>query len=105
MTSSPCTAFRAARAGFTASATQSSCVVGNAKRGGMTPTTVIDTPLTRSAWPSASARPSKRSCQTRSLTMTTGSAPVMPAASSKSRPSTGRAPSTRKVFGVIQAAR
>ena len=92
-------------AGLTTSATQSSCTMGYANLGGITPTTVMAVPLTRSGWPSTSVRPWKRSRQTRSLMITTGSAPGWPSASAKSRPSTGRVRSIRKVLAVIQAPR
>ena len=91
--------------GFTTSATHSSCTTGYAKPGGITPTTVITVPLTRSGWPSTSGRPWKRSRHSRSLMITTGSAPAWPSASVKSRPSTGRVRSIRNVFGVIHAPR
>ncbi len=71
----------------------------------MTPTTVVTVPLTRNGWPSTSARPSNRSRHRRSLMIATGAAPGAPSASAKSRPSTGRVRSMRKVFGVIQAPR
>ena len=78
-------------------------MLGNLKRGGITPTMVIAVPLTRMLWPIAAGERSNCSCHTRSPIITTGAAPGRLSSSRKSRPTAGAMRNSRKVLAVTRA--
>ena len=80
------------------SAGHRSWLLGNANDGGITPTTVITAPLTRSGWPTASGERPNCSSHTLSPIITTGVAPGRLSSSLKSRPRVGATFSSRKTL-------
>src|SRR5882672_664322 len=85
---------RSRTCGAIASGSHALSIIGNLKRAGITPITVTGSSLTVTGRPMIRGSPPYRSCQTPSPRMTTGGAPRRSSSAVKTRPRSGRSPSS-----------